>query len=70
MNQLAQTNRAGVETISLPLIDEPSGHEVIVIGGLQTFGRVVVSSNDTTSKPNIIHPDQATATIYTRGHSN
>ena len=54
----------------LQLIAEPLGTEIIAIGRLKTFGITGVISNDTTSKPPIIHSDQEIAIIYIQGHGD
>ena len=68
--QLAHTNRAGVENTSLPLIVEPLGPEIIMIGGLQPFRCTLVSLDDTTSKPPDTHSNQATNTFSIWGNGD
>ena len=67
MDQSDYINHAGVKSTSLPLITEPSGTEVIMIGGSHPLRNIGVSLDYTTTEPPIIHSDQATAVIYRWG---
>ena len=70
MHQSSHTSNAGVKNISLLLIAEPSGPEIITIGGSKPFGRPGVSYDYTTIKLPKIHSNQSTATIYRRGNGD
>ena len=69
MNHHGHINSAGTETHLLPLFSEPLDMpKLFTVKGSQHFGSSGAHSDDTTSRPPIIHFDQTTYIIERRGY--
>ena len=70
MDQLAHTNRSGVEMTSFLIITESLGPEVFGVGASQPFCISGTHWDDTASHTLIVFYKQATATVDRRGNGN
>ena len=70
MDQSDHTNRPGVETTSLSIIDKYVGTKVFMVGGSKPFGCSGVCLENTTSHPPVIHFCQTTTNIERWVHSD